>query len=201
MTCDKKSCCTVGVRFTALLVAWFALACGDSGGDSGSGGSSIDLDGGIRGCVAPTVPADQPSMPREPRFEQELLRPGTDIIVEVDVNGETESVRIELTNVHDRDATPIGVAEELTPGGDTTLVLTFPTELTVLGRFFLHVTLCGRDCATRRVIYTLAPEPDERTGDPSELPINQPYQRIVFEGTEEVSDEKTCVDLESVVVQ
>lgn len=183
----------------ALALALAALGCGSSGDSTGTGGS-IDAGGSISGCVAAVFPAEQPAMLNEPRFEQDVVLPGQDIIVELDVDQDTREARIELRDVWNRDNPPIGLVTEPTSGG-TTLTLTFPTELDTRGRYFLHVTLCADDCDASGVLYTLAPEIDDPSNNPLNLPINRPYQRIAFEGDAEISNESTCLDVSSVVIQ
>lgn len=184
----------------ALALGFAAFGCGSSG-DSGTP-TIITIDAGtsISGCVSVAFPPEQPAIMNEPRFERDVVLPGQDIVVELDVDRDTREARIELQDVWNRENPPLGVATEST-GGRTTLALTFPTELDTRGSYFLHVTLCANDCDSSRVLYTLAPEIDDPSNSPSNLPINRPYQRIVFEGDDEISNEPTCLDVSSVVIQ
>lgn len=187
------------VSAAAVALGFAAVGCGSTSDGTGTGGR-FEGDASISGCIASIFPSEQPAMLNEPRFAQDEVLPRQDIIVELDVDQDTREARIELQDVWNRDNPPLGVATESTTGS-TTLTLTFSSGLETRGRYFLYVTLCADDCDSSRVLYTLAPEIDDPSNPPANLPINRPYQRIVFEGDDEISNESTCLDVSSVVIQ
>lgn len=183
----------------AVALGLTALGCASTSDVTGTGGR-FDADASVSGCIARVFPSEQPAILHEARFERDVVLPGQDIVVELDVDRDTREVRVELQDVWNRENPPVGVATEPTSGG-TTLTLTFSTDLDTRGRYFLHVTLCADDCDTSEVLYTLAPEIDDPSNNPLNLPINRPYQRIAFEDDAEISNDSTCLDVSSVVIQ
>lgn len=173
----------------------FGFGCGDSGSDgSGAGGSPL-MDGGIvQACVALSPPAEQPDLVLPPIFAEEIVTPGTVIEADFTVDGETRTAIVELADYWDLDEPPIGM-ERVQTGGNDTLSFAFSTDTAPRGRYFFRITLCADDCALGRVLFTLAPDPD----NPNTR--SDHYQRVVFEGNTEVRSDATCADADSIVVQ
>jgi hypothetical protein len=153
------------------------------------------MDGGIvQACIALSPPAEQPGLVLPPFFAEEIVVPGTVIEADVVVDGETRTVIVELADYWDLDEPPIGTERVQTRGNDT-LSFAFPTDTAPRGRYFFRITLCADDCALGRVLFTLAPDPDNPNSR------SDYYQRLVFEGNTEVRSDATCADADSIVLQ
>lgn len=199
MTYAKFSCCSVRwLSVTSMALIVLGYGCGDSG--SGGAGGGPTLDGGvITGCVAAIPLAGEPDLLSPPVFPDAIVVPGTLLEGDVGVDGETREVTVELANYWDLEEPDSGKETKQT-GGNQTLSFGFPTGSTRRNRYFFRITLCGNDCAERRAVFTLAPDPDS----PPEFdpPLrSRYYQRILFEGDDEVRNEATCLDADSVSIQ
>ena len=180
----------------ALLFAMSLLGagCADSGGDdpSGTGGNIIVIPGNT--CTFVFPPEEEPTLISGPEFGPNEISPGMPVEAEIAVDKETRVVIVELTDFWELDQPPIGT-ETVETRGNETLFFSFPTTASTLGRYFFRITLCASDCDESRVVFTLLEDPD----NPNQR--NEPYQRIYFEGDEELRSEPTCLDPDSIVVQ
>jgi hypothetical protein len=75
--------------------------------------------------------------------------------------------------------------------------LEFAIPIATTGRYYVDVVVCGGDCADSRVVYTL----DRRNAGPGSDAINDPYERIVYQGEEELRSSFTCDNPDSVAIQ
>jgi hypothetical protein len=157
----------------------------------------------VIGCSQPSFPAEQPDISpiTPPEFvtdtgeTQRLVRPGTELLAEITVNGATRKVFVELSDAW---APEYVIHTETfdTPGNQTIPVSFFPGD-DVRGRFYLRLTLCGVDCEDREVLFDLIyPDPDvPATG------INADYERTLIENGDLVQVDQTCVRPNSVLIQ
>jgi hypothetical protein len=177
----------------AFALSLFGFGCGDSGSD-GAGGSPTSDAGVIEGCFAIVPPTEEPDLVLPPFFAEDIVVPGTVIEADVRVDGETRTVIVDLADYWDLDDPPSGTEQRQTPGNQT-LSFAFPTDTAPRGRYFFRITLCADDCALGRVLFTLAPDPD------NPAVRSDYYQRVVFEGNTEVRSAATCLDADSIVMQ
>ena len=179
----------------SFALSLFGFGCGNSGSDgSGAGGGPMFDDGIIQACVEQIPPAEEPNLVLPPFFAEDVVVRGTVIEADVGVDGETRTVTVELADYWDLDEPPIGT-ERVQTRGNETRSFAFPTNTAPRGRYFFRITLCADDCALGRVLFTLAPDPD----NPNTR--SDHYQRVVFEGNTEVRSNATCADADSIVVQ
>jgi len=178
------------VSLTAALVA-----CGSSGGEQ-LPVNVIDLtDGGVRGCIQPSFPVDQPDLSplSPPKFllttfaaqrstvGQAIVSPGDEIEVETWVNGPTRKVIVELSDAWSSQR--VIFKDEFDTLGNESIPMLLTSGDNVRGRFYMRLTLCGIDCDERKVIFDINPD------------INSPYERTVIEGRDIVQVDNTCIDL------
>lgn len=195
------------VRHTLTLITFLTLVVAGCGGSEGRPPPDviIDLtgDAGVMGCSQPSFPPEQPDMSplAPPEFvtetgeRQRLVRPGQELLAEVTVNGATRQIFVELTDAW---SPQVILTQELRTAGNQTVPLTFLTDRSNLGRFYMRVTLCGESCDEREVVFDLIEyDPDDGTNSG----INADYQRTLTENGEVVRVDETCIRPNSVLIQ
>lgn len=193
MTHEKLSPPSVLVVLTSTALSLFSLGCGGESG--GGGGGNIVLDAGVGDvCISVSPPREEPDLTLGPTFSSSQINPGSPIEGAILVDGETRIVTVEAADFWDLDAPPLG-SETVQTGGNQTLPFSFPTGPNTRGRFFFRITLCAADCDAQRVVFTVVEDPD----NPNQR--NDYYQRIVFEGDNEVDSRSSCVEPDSIAVQ
>lgn len=181
------------------------LGCGgDDGRPPPDNVVNIGFDEG-GGCTQASFPSDQPDLSalqppvfllkngrsRTSSTGQAQVAPGEPIEAEIWVSQATRSLKVELTNLNARENV-IDIAEEPTSGNEAVPVMLFSDE-NIRGRFYMRLTLCGRDCEDREVIFDAV----SCDGDREPCGANAPYERILIEKGDEVRRDDTCVDLGS----
>jgi hypothetical protein len=149
---------------------------------------NINSDGGVMGCVQPSLPADYPDLfalapPRFPTDRpngQAEVNPGDPIDTEIPVNGATRQVFIELRNTASPDS--IIYATEVDTAGNELLAPVLLPQTEIRGRYYMKITLCGVDCDEREVVFDMNPD------------VNSDYERTLIEDGEIVRVDRTCID-------
>ena len=198
MTCPKTSnAARVTMIAFVIAAASVALGCND-GGSAGEGGNVIEIDAGpVQGCVARIAPSEEPDLLADPFFLRETAPSGATLEADVDVDAQTKTVIVELMDYWSPDERPLAT-QALDTRGDEVLPISFETEPGTRGRYFLRITLCGSDCDERQVVFTLVPDPD----DPNQRNVlTDRYVRSVVEADSLLRSERTCLGINSVVVQ
>lgn len=193
MNLTKLSSSLLPYLLGLLGLGLLGTGCGDSEGDpGGTGGSIVVIPGNT--CTFVLPPAEEPNLISGPDFGRDEISPGMTVEAEIEVDGDTRIVTVELMDFWELDSVPLG-RETVETRGNESLFFSFPTTPDTLGRYFFRITLCKRDCDENRVLFTLLENPD----NPNER--NEPYQRIYFEGDTELRSEPTCLEPDSIVVQ
>jgi hypothetical protein len=159
---------------------------GDSGGTGGTGGSG-GTGGGPVSCIVQNFPGE-PDLLYLPDIEAATLPPGGTVEFIIFVDGETRLVKATLMDAWRLRETPQGQSETLMvpTTGNQSLDLAIPIETT--GRYYVDLELCGSDCDTLHVVYTLN---RANAGEGSDA-INDPYERIVYEDGVETGSTFAC---------
>jgi hypothetical protein len=195
--------------FAAALLCIAVGAC-DSGSGAGTGGTGGTAGtGGPMGCLNTNF-RDQPDVlvfPLPPR----QVGPGGSVEFNIFVDSDTRLVKATLMGAWRLDPTPPAPAPSemviVPTTGNVTIVFdpfdldgdgAFAIPITTTGRYYVEMELCGSDCDELSVLYTL----DRRNAGEGSDAINDPYERIVFEGGVESGPTSfTCDKPRSVAVQ
>ena len=154
------------------------IACGDSNSQAGAGGTSGPPP--PMGCAVRDF-AGEPDVILYPNIEAQTLPPNAQVVFTFTVDAETRSVTAQLADSRRR----LEPSEPVTMLTDGNEALTFSIMAPGRSRFYVELTLCSGDCDESRVVYTLNP-------DNVDDPINDPYERILFEGTTAVRRDTMC---------
>ncbi len=177
----------------AVLCVAVAACGGSSGtGDGGSGGSGPV---GPMGCLV-TQFRGEPDIVVFPDIAAQSLNPGSTVEFTMFVDDETRQVQATLMDAWRLRDTPQGQSETViraTTGG----TLEFAIPITTTGRYYVDVVVCSGDCTDSRVVYTL----NRANAGPGSDAINDPYERIVYQGEEELRSSFTCDNPDSVAIQ
>jgi len=195
-------------RWPNLLVAallCFAVAACDSSSSGGSGGGGSDGGPiGPMGCLSQNFQG-QPDIIVFPQPPLQAS-PGSAVEFSVRVDSETRLVKATFMGAYRLDPTAPPQAPSETvmipTAGNTTLDFAIPVNAT--GRYYVDMELCGTaDCDELRVVYTLdrALAGEIAPGDDLLAPLNNPYERIVFQGDVETGSSRTCDKPRSVAMQ
>lgn len=173
---------------------------GGSGGSGGSGGTGgYGPDGGVVGCLIVDTPGE-PDVLEAPVIGVSEVAPGDDVEFTVFVDGDTRLVKATLKDawrLRVPPGQPSSVTSIISTLGNELLEFRIATTQEMLGRYYVDLELCGADCETMRVVYTL----NRANAGPESDAINDPYERILYEGDVEVQSSFTCDNPDSVVVQ
>jgi len=175
-----------------LCVAVTACGGGSDGGNSGDGGSGPT---GPMGCLVQQF-SGEPDIIVFPDISAESLNPGSAVEFTMFVDDETRQVQATLMDawrLRDGSQAKSETVIRATTGG--TLEFAIPIERT--GRYYVDVVVCSGDCSDSRVVYTL----DRANAGPGSDAINDPYERIVYEGEDELRSSFTCDNPDSVAIQ
>lgn len=121
------------------------------------------------------------------------------------VDSDTRLVKATMMDAYRLDPTP-----PPQPASETMMVptsgnetLDFAIQPDSSWRYYVDMELCGADCDAQRVVYTLdrALAGEVPSESPEQLPINNPYERILYVGDVEAGSSRTCDKPRSVVVQ
>lgn len=198
------------MAFPCLVTLALPLAaCGsDAGRPPPDNVINIGFDDETLGCSQPSFPSDQPDLSvlnppiflltntrsQQSTVGQAQVSPGEAIQAEIWVNGATRQLKVELANAWASDYV-IETAEEQTSGNQAVPVA-LSSDDTVVGRYYLKLTLCGLDCDERQVVFDLHPcVGDPETREP--CGVNAPYDRTLIEDGDIVQVDGTCIDLGS----
>jgi hypothetical protein len=186
------------VRWPNLLAGAFlcaaVTACGSSsdGGGGGSGGSGPV---GPTGCLVQQF-SGEPDIILFPDIAALTLSPGSSVEFTMFVDDETRQVQATLMDAWRLRDRPQGQSETViraTTGGS----LDFSIPITTTGRYYVDVVLCSGDCTDSRVVYTL----NRANAGPGSDAINDPYERIAYEGDQEVRSTFSCRHPDSIAIQ
>jgi hypothetical protein len=131
-----------------------------------------------------------------PDIPARTLPPGSSVDFTLFVDDNTRQVQATLMDAWRLRERPQGQSETAvmaTTGG--TLQFAIPIQTT--GRYYVDLVLCSGDCNDSRVVYTL----NRANAGPGSDAINDPYERILYEGEEEVSTSFTCDNPDSIAIQ
>jgi hypothetical protein len=142
---------------------------------------------------------EQPDILFDPLIEDRVGPPGAAVDFSIFVDRDTRLVRATLMDAWRLDPTPPpqGMSEtaiQNTPGNEE---LFFSIPINSTGRYYVDLEICGADCDELRVVYTLN---RANAGEMSDA-INDPYERIVYEGDVETGTSFTCDHPDSIAVQ
>ena len=183
--------------WAAALLCISVAACdsGSSGNPNGGGGAGGII--GPMGCLV-TDFRDEPDVLVFPLPPQQSP-PGSAVEFSMFVDSDTRLVRATLMGAWRLDPTPPAPSPSETvmvpTAGRTTLDFAIPINAT--GRYYVEIELCGSDCEELSVLYTLN---RANAGEMSDA-INDPYERIVFQGGVEAGTSFTCDHPRSVAIQ
>lgn len=187
---------------TLLYVA--VAACGSaSPGDNNNGGGGTGGINGPMGCLVQNFPGE-PDVIVFPLPPVELP-PGSVVEFDIFVDSDTRLVKATFMGAFRLDPTRTAPAPSETmmvpTAGNTTLHFAIPIDTT--GRYYVDMELCGRNCDELRVVYTLdrAFAGHIAPGDDALAPINNPYERIVYQGDVETGTSVTCDKPRSIAMQ
>jgi hypothetical protein len=171
---------------------------GGMGGGGGTGGV-----GGPMGCVLQNF-RDEPDVLIFPLPPQQAP-PGSPVEFSVFVDSDTRLVKATMMGAHRLDPTappqPPSETMMMATSGNETLDFAIPVNSS--GRYYVDMELCGSDCDAQRVVYTLdrALAGEVPSGSPELLPINNPYERILYVDDVEAGSSRTCDKPRSVAIQ
>jgi len=148
------------------------------------------------GCLVEQF-SGEPDVIVFPDFAQRSVAPGSDVEFTMLVDDDTRQVQATLMDAWRlQSANPMGPSETVTQA-TTGGALQFSIPMPNTGQYYVDLVLCGSDCTSSRVVYTL----NRANAGPDSDAINDPYERIVFNGDTEVSSSFTCRHPASVAVQ
>lgn len=195
-----------GRRWPSLMGAAFACvalaACG-SASEPGTGGGG---DGGIgapMGCLVQDF-GGQPDVLVFPSPPLQAA-PGSEVEFSIFVDKDTRLVKATFMGAFRLDPTantpPPSETLMVPTTGNTMLDFAIPVNSG--GRYYVDMELCGVSCDEIRVVYTLdrAFGGEVANETPQLLPINNPYERIVYQGDTETGSSNTCDKPRSVAMQ
>lgn len=184
-----------------LCIAVTACDSSSSGGNGGGGGT-----GGIDtpDCLLQNF-RDQPDIfifPQPPL----QASPGSSVEFSIFVDSDTRLVKATFMGAYRLDPTAAPQAPSemmMVPTAGNTMI-DFSIPINTTGRYYVDIELCGSaDCSELRVVYTLdrALAGDVASETPQLQPINNPYERIVYQGDVETGSSRTCDKPRSVAMQ
>jgi hypothetical protein len=147
------------------------------------------------GCLVTNFPGE-PDILSFPNIPPETLFPGSTVEFSLLVDDETRQVQATLMDAWRLREQAQGQSETsimATTGG--TLQFAIPIQTT--GRYYVDLVICSGDCEDSRVVYTL----NRANAGPGSDAINDPYERIVYEGEQELRTSFTCDHPDSVAIQ
>ena len=185
------------VSFTALVLS-VATGCGSdsgsgAGGSSGTGGTG----GGPMGCLVQDFQGE-PDAILFPLIEERQLPPGSTVTFTMFVDADTRLVSATLMDAWRLRDTPQGMSStsvQNTAEGNEMLTFAIPIQTT--GRYYVDFELCGASCDEQRIVYTL----NRANAGPMSDAINDPYERIVYNGDVEGTSSFTCDNPDSIAIQ
>lgn len=181
----------------ALLCVGVA-ACGSDPGATGGGGGGSGGTPGPMGCLVQNF-QNQPDLLFFPLIEDRVGPPGGLVEFSIFVDGDTRLVKATLMDAWRLDPTPPAQGKSETVMVPTTgnKTIDLAIQINTTGRYYVELELCADDCDELRVLYTLN---RENAGEGSD-PINDPYERIVYLGEDEVGTSFTCDHPDSIAIQ
>jgi hypothetical protein len=183
------------VLLAGCVVSLAFSACGES-----SSGDDIGGDAGVlpplTGCLL-RVFSDEPDIIGFPSIKERTLSPGSTVEFSVLVDSETRMVKATLMDAWRLRSTPQDPSETvmMPTAGDEPVDFAIPIQTT--GRYYVDLELCASNCDRLRVVYTL----NRANAGEESTAIGDPYERILFEGDEEVRSTFTCAPPDSVAIQ
>ncbi|MDH3622609.1 MAG: hypothetical protein OES69_07665 [Myxococcales bacterium] len=178
------------LRYSLILLSLLAVAAGCKNGPVDEREVVVinPSDGGVMGCVQPSLPGDYPDLfvlapPRFPTDDpngQAQVDPGDPIDAEIPVNSATRQVFVELRDGFEPDVL-IYATDLDTPGNEVISLVLLP-QTQRIGRYYMKITLCGVDCDEREVVFDANPD------------ITLRYERTLIEDGEIVQVDRTCLD-------
>lgn len=132
------------------------------------------------GCLVQNF-TNQPDVLFGPEIELRVSAPGSTVEFSLRVDGDTRLVKATLMDAWRLRQPAQGQSETaiMNTLGNEEMEFAIPIQTT--GRYYVDLELCGSSCDSLRVVYTLN---RANAGEESDA-INDPYERIVYEGDEE----------------
>jgi len=131
--------------------------------------------------------------------------PGSEVEFSVFVDKDTRLVKATFMGAFRLDPTsfPQPPSETLMVPTTGNTMLDFAIPVNSGGTYYVDMELCGLNCDELRVVYTLdrAFGGEVANETPELLPINNPYERIVYQGDAETGTSNTCDKPRSVAMQ
>lgn len=192
------------IRVLGALLCLGVAACGSdpATADAGGGGSAGTQP--PQGCAITNFRGepDLLSFPRPPV----QASPGSAVEFTIYVDSDTRYVKATFMGAYrlDPEAFPQTPSQPVimnTATGDESIDFAIPIDTT--GRYYVEIELCGSSCDELRVLYTLdrAFAGVVASETPELQPINNPYERILYQNGVETSSSVTCDKPRSVAIQ
>jgi hypothetical protein len=148
------------------------------------------------GCLVQNF-AGEPDILVFPFMEARTLNPGGTVEFTLYVDGDTRLVKATLMDAWRLRQPAQGQSETVLMNtlGNEELEFAIPIQTT--GRYYVDLELCASSCEELRIVYTLN---RANAGEESDA-INDPYERIVYEGSSETGSTYTCDHPDSIAIQ
>jgi hypothetical protein len=177
------------------LLCISVAACGDGSGAGDDGGGGTGGLVGPMGCLVQDF-RGEPDILVFPLPPQQLT-PGSTVEFSIFVDADTRLVKATLLDAWRLRDPPQGKSETFIVPTTGNKTLDFAIPMSRTGRYYVDLELCGSDCDQLRVVYTL----NRANAGPESDAINDPYERIVYEGDVETGSSFTCDKPRSVAIQ
>jgi hypothetical protein len=148
------------------------------------------------GCL-PQRFSGEPDVIIFPYIAAEEASPGSTVEFTMFVDDDTREVQATFMDAWRlRDSPPAFPSETVTMA-TTGGALEFAIPIQTMGRYYVELVLCSGDCNDSRVVYTL----NRANAGAGSDAINDPYERVVYQGDQEMRSSFTCDNPDSIAIQ